>query len=604
MVQLVELECKNCGGQLNRITEDMAKCPHCGAEYIIDDGVTQQTTYVFKETPKDDGNPMIALAILAPILLLLIFAIVTVANQGGGSHTSKVQENVENTIKETGLCSELFQTFVKEIYQISYDKVTAEQMRAVTHFDLYWSNGCNVVEYALSDGEVHKLELDASLSVSTADLNYFTGLKSLYIQGYGLSKGDIDDLLQLTEIGAGNSPAELAEIIPKPENIREMECYRVEALTGVDVFTSLERLYLSDNDLTDITALGALTSLKELTIENGDKIADFGVLYSLSDLEYLLIQSELLKDISFVKDMKKLQDLTIKDSIVIDVSALEDLTSLTRLELTNNSEIQDFASLSSLVALDTLVLDLGSVDSMPSVEQWQELTSLSVRGAEDIGFLESLPNLINLTLSGCNCTKDEVFGELQKLQSLRINGMYGELEDLKVLTNMQELRILDINSMTLYGNVEYLFGIPNLEELNFNDCSFELDFANIPDNGNLKRLYMNQLSLWTNIQVQYEGAFTYLDYDTVAMEDNISFLNHFPNLEELYVRGNKLTNVEFATSLKKLKKMDISDNYITDLRPLGTLTELEIVWCQGNAIAQGNSLGGEVLIIDGDDNSH
>ena len=54
---------------------------------------------------------------------------------------------------------------------------------------------------------------------------------------------------------------------------------------------------------------------------------------------------------------------------------------------------------------------------------------------------------------------------------------------------------------------------------------------------------------------------------------------------------------------KKLAKLDITDNYITDLRPLGSLKDLSVVWCGENQISQGLDLGEKVNVIENSNTS-
>lgn len=65
----------------------------------------------------------------------------------------------------------------------------------------------------------------------------------------------------------------------------------------------------------------------------------------------------------------------------------------------------------------------------------------------------------------------------------------------------------------------------------------------------------------------------------------------------MYLQGNKLTDVAFVENLPNLKKLDITDNYVTDLRPLGNQQQLETVWCGENSISQGKDLGEDVTVI-------
>ena len=85
--------------------------------------------------------------------------------------------------------------------------------------------------------------------------------------------------------------------------------------------------------------------------------------------------------------------------------------------------------------------------------------------------------------------------------------------------------------------------------------------------------------------------------DEVSLAEHMDFLGKFPNLEELYTQGNQLTDVTFAGNLPLLKKLDITDNYVTDLRPLEKLSNLETVWCGENSISQGGNLAEGITVI-------
>ena len=337
--------------------------------------------------------------------------------------------------------------------------------------------------------------------------------------------------------------------------------------------------------------------MKTLEIVNGDAITDFGVLHSLKQLENLHLETEQLKDISFVEKMSNLQELSLENTIVIDISALEGKTSLKTVILQDNGEISDYSALSSLSGLEELTLEVGSKAQMPDANNWTKLHTLSIAGVSDISFMQSLTELKKLYLRGADCSTFDVFASLQNLEYLQIGSVYGDLDNLNMLTSLSKLKVLDMSGITVYGNVEAIFSIASLEEININDCSFGMNFDAIPEHTNLKVLHMNRLRLWENIVVQYDGAFTYVDYDDVELVDNIDVVKKFGNLEELYLQGNKLINISFVESLPNLKKLDITNNYVTDLRPLQQLSQFEIVWCGQNAISQGSDLGANVTVV-------
>lgn len=596
MIQFVEMECPNCGGNLEKIDENTAKCSHCGAEFLIDKGQPERVTNIYQaQKPQQSNHTLAAFLTGGAVLAVILFITITSTTHTNSNNTDTYTNIVE---EQQEVSSEFLRYFTKDAYDMSPEQVTAEQLAKIDYLHIFHQSNGITVEYSIEGGTVRCIDIPSEAASYYQDLEKFTGLHTLNLEGLALSSENLEGLNELTEIWTCNSPDELAEIVPHPEKIASLGSYTASSLVGIDVFSNLEKLSVKCSDeLSDIGSLSALKHLKSLTITNGDFITDFNVLQSLTDLEELFIDSEGIKDISFLQYLTSLKKLSITDSILLDISPIGGLTSLTEVCLEDNNEVNDYSALSNLSELETLTLDLNSGTSMPSADNWGSLTTLSVHGADSIGFLSSLPSLRSLYLSGCNCSDYTVLASLQNLESLKLSSIYGNIPDLNVLTNLTSLKSLDINSLELYGNVEYIFGIPNLEELDISDCSFGLDFAAMPENANLKRLYMNRIELWKNIYVEYSGPFTNLSYDNVNLADEINFVDKFPNLEELYLQSNKLTDVEFTEGLPNLKKLDITDNYITDLRPLNKLQYLETVWCGENSISQGLDLGENVTVI-------
>lgn len=608
MIRLIELECPNCGAKLKNADEgEVIKCNHCGSEFLVDEVETKGTqkgthTDARRDTCKKETGTGTSHKILPVLFCALLFVIGSIWFLSGEEEKeSDAEPAFIGGVKEEGFTSEFFKEFVSEAYGMPYEKVAKRKLEELTVLRVFEENDCIVAEYAMSDGGIMKIELPDSLSVDYDDVKNFTGLKHLDIGSNDLSVEEEFCFSRLEEIQCGNSPEELLTMIEKPKNVKGMGCYRIDSILKVDQFANLEHLYVESpgimDKVTDISALGGLKKLKKLQLMEADGIADFGVLYSLTELEELAIDSEGLKDVSFLQKMTSLKSLSIQNSIVLDISAVGELTSLTELRLIDNYDIRNYDVLESLKQLENLTLKLPSGSRMPETGNWTKLKKLSISGAEDIGFLSELSQLEELEISGCDCSNYEAISSLQGLKTLKLSGIYGDIYGLDVLTKLGNLKNLDISSMRLYGNAEVIFGIPALEELNINDCSFGLDFEAMPENENLRVLHMDRLELWENISVFYDGAITYLDYDEVALDDHMSFVSKFSNLEELYLQSNKLTDVEFVKDITELRKLDITGNYITDLRPLGSLKHLEIVWCGENAISQGTDLLENVIVI-------
>lgn len=590
MIKLVEMECPNCGGRVKRIDKEMARCPHCETEFLIDKEQPKKVVHVHEAK---QSTPPVAPLIVLIVLIVLSWFIIAAVLSGDTTETStpSVQE------KEEAFQSSFFKEFVSCVYGTAYENVTEEQMQRLTYIRIYKQDGFKCAEYRLQDGPMSQLQFSSDLSADYVDLGNFPKLKGIYLESGSLPETILDRFGELEELESENSPQQLALHLSAPDKLKKFICHRNHTMNGINTLVNLEYFETDYYDTEDIRAIASLINLKTLIIKSGDDITDFGALHSLSKLEVLYLESKQMKEISFVKNMEHLREFTLKDTIVMDLSPLTDKSALTYLDLEDNREIKDYSKLSTLGGLETLHLDLGSDGEMPDVSMWSSLTELSISGADSLEFLSQLPTLKKLYLSAGANRDLEVLANLTELTELTIGKNYGELHGLDVLTSLTNLKKLDISLMTVYGNVEEVFAIPGLEELNVSDCSFGLDFEEIPENPSLKRLYMSRVSLWENIQVYHDGIVTYLDYDELAMADYIGFVSKFPNLEKLYLQGNKLTDVTFAESLSQLTHLDVTDNYITDLRPLQKLTRLETVWCGQNSISQGNDLGQDVVVI-------
>lgn len=590
MIQFVEMECPNCGGNLTKTGKNTAKCSHCGSEFLIDKDKPEPVSN--EVVPKQQSGSVLAVL----ILMLMIPAVIVLVITHSESETQTESVNTVEIQPET--YSEFFTYFAEAAYHMSPEQVTKEQLNQVTYLRINTSIESITVDYAMNNGTVNSIVMPREIGSYSQDLERFTALQSLDLCSLSLTTGDLNAFPELTELRTCNSPDELAKIVPYPEKITTLGSYSASSLVGINVFTNLENLFLHcDDDLSVISSLSALKHLKILTIEQGDSIMDFGVLQSLSNLEELSIESETLRDASFLESMTSLKKLSFTDSILLDIDAVSSLTSLTEVCLEDNYEITDYSALSNLTELETLSLELNTHRSMPSVDNWDNLTSLSIDGADSIGFLSSLPELRALSISGTSCSDYTVLSSLPNLESLKLYNIYGNIPNLDTLSNITTLKSLDISSLEVYGNVESIFGLPSLETLKISDCSFGLDFETMPENSSLKVLYMDRMHLRENIYVESSGMVMNVYYDKVNLDDKINFLNKFPNLEELYVQSNKLTGVEFTEDLPNLKKLDITDNYVTDLRPLGKLQHLETVWCGENSISQGLDLGKNVNVI-------
>lgn len=107
---------------------------------------------------------------------------------------------------------------------------------------------------------------------------------------------------------------------------------------------------------------------------------------------------------------------------------------------------------------------------------------------------------------------------------------------------------------------------------------------------------MNNASINSYVEVQGE-YYSYYDSEKVNISENTDMFLKFPNLQELYIADMGIKSVEFATGLKNIRKLDVSDNYISEIKPLASLEKLEYVWCGGNTLIDTDALSDKVKVL-------
>lgn len=156
--------------------------------------------------------------------------------------------------------------------------------------------------------------------------------------------------------------------------------YKITDLDGIQYFKNLETLSLARNDISDITPLSGLSSLKRLDLSDNRKLMDISPLGNLSNLKYLGISTlKELTDISPLSKLTKLEYLDAMDNKIKDVSPLSTLPNIKTLRLTFN-EIEDISSLNKLSSLTNL--QLGS-NKIKDVRPLSNMTNLKVLELEE-----------------------------------------------------------------------------------------------------------------------------------------------------------------------------------------------------------------------------
>ena len=497
--------------------------------------------------------------------------------------------------------SELFQQFITKLFRKDYQEVTFDDLAQVTALHLYEKEEYLVIAYTLQDNSTDRFFINQT-RINTADFACFPKLRSLEIHN-SLNAGDLDGLTELTKLWCRNSPRELLSIVD-PLQLTDLGIDNdlfIHGLENIEAFSNVKYLRLKSIRAKELNALLELENLTALELIDGDQIEDFSALYKMPQLESLTVDSNKLRDIGFVSNMPNLKELSIQNSLVMKLDALvECANTLQKLNLSNNYKIVDrnYSVVSQLTNLTDLTLttsyDHEAPPFLPLLANMPALTRLSIQGYDNFAPIADAPQLEELTLTRCYANDYSALELLPNLKTLNLNDisiMQPALESIGKLTQLERLYCDDD---FIWGDCNGLLNLPNLKEYYMKDCTTGFNVTNIKLNENLKILYLSHIT--TKALVNGEWDYQSNNENNFYLADYADIFRNYPNLEELYLAENTLSNVSFSEGLQHLKVLDITDNYVTDLSPLSELAELESVLCARNAIVYDGGLGTDVLI--------
>ena len=509
------------------------------------------------------------------------------------------------------------------------DEVTLQEREKLRYFSLRTTNDFFYVDYSFDDPYGEKEINVQSLSLNPEDWNKddlvefpnLTKLELDYRWDDGTVFGKLENLKGLCCTGV--TPEELKELV-LPEQFVELGLEDPDSLEGISAFENLQILTIHDVESPDIRQLIPLKALKTLIIEedepssslvsseNSNPMTDYSPLSVMTGLERLSLKTSSIREFSFLKPLTALTDLSIEDSEAISLDPLAELTGLSVLYIADNASVQDYSPIGRLFGLKRLTIKKDSSPDDPDLSALSQLEELDIEGFNSLSGLRNLDSLKILSIHGCNANGIEGLSSLVNVECLTCYNLwaYGyAVENLHFIDGMAKLRYLDLcgihneewgifrRHLEVYGDISNVFNHPGLEELYLNGCTFGIDFDRLGENVSLKKLQMKEVSIKENFYVQSYGSVTDVWYDDVSFDEHTGFLTNYSNLEELYLDGNQLTNIQFVEGLANLTHLGINNNYVTELSPLNQAQRLEYLDIRQNPISGTIETGDGVEIV-------
>ncbi len=653
-MKITNLECPSCGGKLKPMdgNSHIMICEYCNSQFMVEDDVTvnyhihqSPPSQAPKQTEIPSNKGPIAVGIIAAVgfLSIIILSSSFSRQQSGTSSGSPSFQIADSDYPDSWSVDEyeeeelpaehspFYTAMTEAIFEKESGRITDEDLKKIKYLKVYTSLDFYTVEYSFqspyeNEGaafETVTLRLEPS-AWNCWDLASFPGLEKLDISNEKAENVPLGEFTQLKGLVChGAAPDEIAQMLPSPGQLLELSLDGPETLDGIAAFDNLEKLTVEDIYEPDLKQLVSLQNLKFLSLQEEDdsdpfsdseptSLTDYSALSVLTGLESLELSSPFIRDFSFLKPLTGLKSLSLAESEAISIAPLAELPQLTYLKLEGNNALQDYSPVASLASLHTLVIDKGTSQPDPDLSSLQQLEDLDMSGFISISFLNRMGSLKHLSIHSCNIDEISALSGLTGLETLTCYSVWTyavPLMDVNFIDGMANLKSIDFsggsddswggfqNYVQIMGDISNVFNHPGLEKLILNNCMFALEFDRLTENPDLKHLEMKEVDLKENFYVETYNGMSDIWYDDVSLDEHISFLSNYPNLEELYLDGNQLTNIQFASALHQLTMFSIKDNYITDLSPLHQAENLKYLDIRTNPITSTIENDGSILIL-------
>lgn len=191
-------------------------------------------------------------------------------------------------------------------------------------------------------------------------------------KGFGISLKQVKELSWDTKGYVLNENDQVTALNLNNASIKELKKLTV-LLSGL---TSLKRLWLDHNEVSELGPLSGFTSLQELSLSS-NIISDLSTLSNLNSLHTLSLSVNQIIDIGPISELKALRRLWLSGNQIKDLRPLKNLPVLQRLRLDRN-QIRDLRPLSELTSLKMLRLDVNLLTDLEPLCKLQQLSTLGL----------------------------------------------------------------------------------------------------------------------------------------------------------------------------------------------------------------------------------
>jgi internalin A len=303
------------------------------------------------------------------------------------------------------------------------------------------------------------------------DIYYLENLKK--IKSLQLNNNNLEDISVLEDLKELNflnlSYNEITDIssLDKLIKLKSLNLARngISNLDPLKNLLNLEELYVSNNNISNISFIENLIKLKSLDLGK-NKLENISSIKKMIDLDYLDISNNLIRDINPISELVKISRLYLNDNKAIDnILALKKLKEIIHLNLSSNSEIEDFSVIGYLKKIKSLMLNNLIVNDFSFLKKLKniEVLFLGSNKISDISFLENITSIKTLYLNFNQISSIDKLSGLKSLNSLYLQG--NKISDISTLKGLISINLLDLTN-NLILEIEQFEFISSLTNLN------------------------------------------------------------------------------------------------------------------------------------------
>lgn len=237
-----------------------------------------------------------------------------------------------------------------------------------------------------------------------------------------------------------------------------------EAVEAIGTLIYLENLTLENCNLSNISAFKGATAIVTLNLSH-NAISDINALSSMKDLKELNLEHNVITAISPLSALASLTKLDISNNVISSLAPISGISALTWLDAGTNA-ITELGDMSSLTALTYLCLNTNKLVNVSTLANCTALTELDIakNSVTDISKLAALTNMITFDFSNNQVTALPEFTTTCALATIK--GAYNNISTLQPLSGLDNLNNVFMDYNSEISSVKCLANCYKLIEVN------------------------------------------------------------------------------------------------------------------------------------------